>query len=43
MVELIAYWIFLFVGIITGNPQWCIASGAFAVAVQISRIADKKK
>lgn len=42
MVECIAAWILLLVGIISGNPQWYIASGVFAVAAQISRLADEK-
>ena len=42
MVEFIAAWILLLIGIISGNPQWYIASGLFAVATQISRLVDKK-
>ena len=42
MVECIAAWILLLIGIISGNPQWDIASGVFAVATQISRLVDKK-
>lgn len=42
MVECIAAWILLLVGIISGNPQWFIASGVFAVATQISGLVDKK-
>lgn len=42
MVECIAAWIFLLFGIISGNPQWCIASGVFAVAAQISRVTNEK-
>ena len=42
MVECIAAWLLLLVGIISGNPQWYIASGLFAVATQICRLVDKK-
>ncbi len=43
MIECIAAWFCLFVGVISGNPLWYIASGVFAVALQISRLVDKKE
>lgn len=42
MIECIVAWILLLVGVISGNPQWYIASGMFAVATQIRRLVDKK-
>jgi hypothetical protein len=42
MVECIAAWLCLGFGIFSGNPLWYITSGVFAVAVQISRMADGK-
>lgn len=43
MFECIASWILLLIGIISGNPQWFIASGLFAVATQIRRLVGKNK
>ena len=42
MIECIAAWFCLFVGIGSGEPSWYIASGVFAVALQISRLVDKR-
>ena len=42
MIEFVAAWFCLFMGIISGNLRWYIASGVFAVAMQISRLVDKK-
>lgn len=35
MVECMAAWICLLIGFITKNPNYLIASGAFAIATQI--------
>ena len=35
MIECILAWMFLFVGIVSQNPNYFIASGAFAIATQI--------
>lgn len=35
MIECVLAWIFLFVGIVSLNPDYFIESGAFAVASQI--------
>ena len=43
MFECIVALILLLIGIISGNPQWFIASGLFAVATQICRLVDKNK
>lgn len=43
MIECFVAWFCLFIGIFSGNPQWYIASGVFAVATQICRIANKKE
>ena len=42
MFECIVAWILLIIGTISGNPQWFMASGLFAIATQISRLVDKK-
>ena len=34
-VEMILAWLFLFLGIVLRNPTYFIASGLFAIAVQI--------
>jgi hypothetical protein len=43
MVEGIAAWFCLLVGIITGEASWYIASGVFAVALQICRLVNEKE
>lgn len=43
MVECIAAWFCLLIGVVTGDASWYIASGVFAVALQIGRLADKKE
>ena len=35
MVECVVAWICLFIGLITRNPNYLIASGTFAIATQI--------
>ena len=35
MIECIISWICLFIGLITQNPNYLIASGVFAIATQI--------
>ena len=41
MIECIVAWFCLFIGIISGNPSWYIASGVFAIAVQVDRLIHK--
>ena len=40
MVEALLAWIMLFMGIVKGDPLYFIASGVFAVAIQISRCVE---
>ena len=41
MIEGILSWICLFIGFITRNPNYLIASGAFAIAAQIELYRKK--
>lgn len=41
MIECIVSWICLFIGIVTRNPNYLIASGAFAIALQIELYRKK--
>ena len=43
MIEACVAWFCLFIGVISCNPLWYIASGAFATACQIWRLVDKKE
>lgn len=41
VIECVISWICLFVGLITQNPNYLIASGAFAIATQIELYRKK--
>lgn len=41
MIECVVAWICLFVGFITQNPNYLIASGIFAIAAQIELCRKK--
>lgn len=38
MIESILAWVMLFIGVLTGNPNYLIASGVFAVASRIGML-----
>lgn len=42
MLETILSWVFLFVGVLNGEPLYIIASGVFAVAVNIYLLRKEK-
>ena len=42
MIECLLAWMMLFLGLLTGNPLYLIASGVFAVASRIGGKEDKK-
>ena len=42
MVEAIMAWVLLFVGIATREAGWFVASGVFAIALQISMMREGK-
>ena len=43
MIECFIAWLCLFIGIISGDPLWYIASGVFAVASQIYNLIHNKE
>lgn len=43
MIECFITWFCLFIGVVSGNPLWYIASGVFAIAAQIYKLIHNKE